>query len=107
MSIRIENLRASIGSNRYSVTDHADEEAASDALAINDVLESMESGEIIEQYPDDRPFPSCLVLGRTSTTEPAHSVWAYDVSTEWAMLITVYRPDPARWIDLRVRKQKT
>ena len=30
-----------------------------------EVYEAVLAGEIIEDYPDDTPYPSCLVLGRT------------------------------------------
>jgi hypothetical protein len=34
-----------------------------------------------------------------------HSVWAYHTQNQWAVLITVYRPDPQRWINWRERKK--
>jgi hypothetical protein len=34
----------------------------------------------------------------------AKSVWAYAANSEIAVLITVYRPDPDRWVDWKVRK---
>lgn len=33
-----------------------------------------------------------------------HSVWAYNEENQWAVLTTVYRPDPKRWIDWRTRR---
>jgi len=56
------------------------------------------SGEIIEQYPDDKPYPSCLRYGQTFSHDPVHSVWAFNVNNQWAVLITVYREDPELWI---------
>lgn len=64
-------------------------------------------GEIIEDYPSDRPYPSCLVFGCTFAGDPVHSVWAYNAQNRWAVIITVYRPDPDRWINWRKRRQKT
>ena len=34
-----------------------------------DVIRCLESGEIIEDYPDDFPHPSCLVFGRTAAND--------------------------------------
>lgn len=45
------------------VTDHADEEANNDSLTLMEVYESLRNGRIIEDYPADRPYPSCPVLG--------------------------------------------
>jgi hypothetical protein len=54
----------------------------------------------------DQPYPSCLMYGESFTGEPIHSVWAYNPETQWAVLITVYRPDPERWVNWRTRKKK-
>ena len=104
--MRIEDLVKAILGDRVRITDHADEEAHADALSLDEVLSSVHSGEIIENYPEDRPFPSCLVLGRTDHGDPVHSVWAYNSDVRWAVLITVYRPDPKRWETWRTRRPK-
>ena len=57
----------------------------------------MVHAEIIEKYPEDRPYPSCVVYGDTFGGEPVHSVWAYNEESGFAAIITVYRPDPTRW----------
>jgi len=67
---------------------------------------SVFQGEVIEEYSDDKPFPSCLIYGNTFGGDPVHSVWAYNRENQWAVLITVYRPDPQRWIDWRTRRPK-
>ena len=85
--------------DRIRITDHADEEAQADRLSLEEILSSVLHGEVIENYPDDRPYPSCLVYGDAFSEQPVHSVWAYNHATRWAALITVYRPDPERWLD--------
>lgn len=95
-----------IKARRVKITDHADEEAANDGLNYSEIYHSTLQGEIIEEYPDDGPYPSCLIFGRNSLLEPIHSVWAYNAASGWAVLITVYRPDPERWIDWKKRVQK-
>lgn len=104
--MEIGDIVEAINRNQYRITDHADEEAAADRLSVDKVCESAAKGEIIEDYPTDRPHPSCLVFGLTDEGEPVHSVWAYNASIRWAVLITVYRPDPARWIDWKVRRRQ-
>ena len=102
----ISDLIEAIQSGRVRITDHADEEADSDRLGFEEIYFSAIHGEIIESYPSDRPYPSCLVLGRTFSGDPVHTVWAYNEHTGWAALITVYRPDPQRWIDWRQRRSE-
>jgi hypothetical protein len=101
----IADIIGAIRSGRVRVTDHADEEAWADALTLDDVLSSVVNGELIEEYPTDVPYPSCLVFGPTATGSPVHSVWAYNADTGWAVLVTVYRPDPARWVNWRQRRK--
>ena len=51
--------------NRVLITDHADEEADADGLKIDEIYFSVEHGEIIETYIEDKPYPSCLIYGLT------------------------------------------
>ncbi len=100
----IQDVIEAIRNDRIRITDHADEETQADGLSFDEVFNSVLHGETIEDYPDDRPYPSCLIYGQTFSDEPVHSVWAYSEETEWAILITVYRPDPQRWLEWRTRR---
>ena len=103
--IEIESIAENIKSNRARITDHADEEASNDGLTCNEIVDSIPTGEIIEQYPDDKPYPSFLILSKNRKGEPIHSVWAYNHVTKASALITVYRPDPEQWIDWKIRRE--
>ena len=105
--MNLGNIIKAIQESRVRISDHADEEAQSDQLKFDEIYFSVVHGEIIENYPDDKPYPSCLIYGQTFNGDPIHSVWAYNVQNEWAVLITVYRPDPERWIDWRERRKKS
>jgi len=102
----IEDLIVAIRTSQIRITDHADEEAVDDALTFDEIYFSVMHGEIIEEYPDDKPYPSCLVMGKNFAGDPIHSVWAYNSGNGWTVQITVYRPDPAGWIDWKVRVKK-
>jgi hypothetical protein len=104
--MRIEDIVDAIRHNRIRITDHADEEAQADGLSFDEVFFSVLHGEVIEDYPDDWPYPSCLIYGDTVDGQPVHSVWAYNSDNQWAVLITVYRPSPKRWINWRTRRPK-
>lgn len=101
--MNIENIINAIRNSRVRITDHADEEAFDDSLTYEEIYSSVIQGEIIEDYPNDKPYPSCLILGRNFAGKPIHSVWAYNPENLWSVLITVYRPDPERWINWKVR----
>ena len=103
--MEIDNIIDAIRHNRIKITDHADEEAENDQLTFDEVYFSVLNGEVIEDYPDDKPYPSCLICGQTFSGDPIHSVWAFNEQSKWAVLITVYRPDPSQWIDWRKRRK--
>lgn len=50
------------------------------------------TGDIIEDYPDDKPFPSALFLGWFEG-KPLHVVAALDFATDYCLVITAYEPD--------------
>jgi hypothetical protein len=100
----IQDIINAIRSHQIRVTDHADEEAAADRITLDEILFSVVHGEIIEDYPTDKPYPSCLIFGTTPSGAAIHSVWAYNKENGWVVLITVYRPDPERWTNWRERK---
>ena len=61
--------------------------------------ETIQNGAIIEQYLDDKPYPSFLVLGfeKNNLNRPIHVVFAKNNSE--IIIITVYRPDESKWKD--------
>lgn len=68
------------------------------------VLAALASGEVIREYPEDRPFASRLLM-IWHAGEPLHVVAAFDAAAAVEYVITAYRPDPAEWsADFR-RKQ--
>jgi len=89
-------------------TDHARREMEMEPLgqiSTDEILAVLDSGEIIEEYGDDVPYPSCLILGRTRADRPLHIVCAPVLDEGRLIIITVYQPDPTRWEDdLRRRK---
>lgn len=103
--LQIQQIAESINAKAFRVSDHADEEAYNDSLTFDEIYAAVRGGEIIEQYPDDKPYPSCLIYGKNKNSEPIHSVWAYNIETKASVLITVYRPDPERWIDGKQRRK--
>jgi hypothetical protein len=65
-------------------------------ITIEDVRHVLATGEPIEQYPDDVPYPSRLILGR-SGSRPIHVVVADNTDRREAIVVTAYEPDPAQW----------
>ena len=85
------------------MTAHAAERFRQRGIRAADVKQAVLGGEIIEQYPDDYPYPSCLILGQCSDGRYLHVVMS-DEGTG-SRIITAYIPNPAKWSDdLRTRK---
>lgn len=68
-----------------------------------EVSEVIGSAKIIKEYPDDTPYPSYLIYGRTQVDRPIHLVCAYNDEDERIIIVTVYEPDPDLWIDFTRR----
>ncbi len=103
--MNIQDIINAIQTGDVRVSDHARDEAKEDSFFLKEILFSVCNGEIIEYYPTDKPYPSCLVYGCTQSGRNVHSVWAYNSEKQKAVMITVYEPDSKRWIDCKKRKK--
>lgn len=63
---------------------------------ISDVRTVLTAGGTIEDYPEDIPYPSRLMLG-WSGKRPLHVVAAVNTRENETIVITAYEPDAARW----------
>jgi hypothetical protein len=92
----MESLRALVRSESVRITVHAHQEMVEEGVGMNDVLEAITAGDIIEDYPTHRRGACCLVGGATRAGRPLHIV----CTTEQPILviITVYEPKPPKWI---------
>lgn len=75
-------------------------------ISKDDVRQVLETGETIEMYPQDTPYPSRLVLGWRQT-RPLHVVAADNADTGETIVITTYEPDPEEWErDCKTRRHR-
>jgi Domain of unknown function (DUF4258) len=75
-------------------------------IQADDVKSMLLAAEVVEEYAQDHPLPSALLLGSTPTQSPLHAVVALDPSENGMLwVITVYEPDLQNWdSDLRTRR---
>jgi len=92
--------------NKRSVrwTKHILERLIRRGICMDDVESALLSGEIIEQYPTDYPYPSCLVLGYTKADKALHVVCGSNLNELW--LITAYYPNPVEWTEDYKQRRK-
>ena len=72
----------------------------------SDVEKVIKEGIVIEQYEDDLPFPSFLISGKTNHGDPLHVVASLNINERILYVITVYYPDPIKWVDEYSRREK-
>jgi hypothetical protein len=65
-------------------------------ITVEDIRSVVTNGEVIQDYPDDKPYPSRLVLGWRGT-RPIHVVVAGDSEAGILIVVTAYEPDPVQW----------
>jgi len=99
----VEQIRAKIRARQFELSKHAVDQSILRRVSVQELREVIANGEIIEDYPDDKYGPSCLILGFTRAGRPLHVQCSYP-SRPLVKIFTLYEPDPTRWIDFRVRR---
>jgi hypothetical protein len=87
----LEKIRKIILRGKYEWRKHILTRLAERNISQNTVIEVILKGEIIEEYPNSYPFPSCLILGWFEN-KPYHVVVSLDEKMEIVYFITVYQP---------------
>lgn len=99
--MEIDKIRVKIKIGEYRFSDHAVKKMIKRSIDRVEVEDAVLTGEIIEEYPDDKYSPSCLVYGRTKSHRHLH----VQVSLPpIVVIITAYDPDETEWIDYKIRR---
>ena len=102
--INIEDIREYYKADRVFATAHAAERFRQRGIKASDIREAIGNGEIIEQYPDDYPYPSCLIFGKDKNDKILHICMSDEGSS--SRIITAYYPDDTKWNeDFKTRKE--
>ena len=97
----LKGIQRKIRSGEYNFSDHAVKRMITRDILRHEIEEAIFQGGIIEEYPDDKYSPSCLVYGKTKTGRDLHIQAS---STPSVVIITVYEPDPKEWVDCKIRR---
>ncbi|GAB4540254.1 MAG: DUF4258 domain-containing protein [Anaerolineales bacterium] len=98
----ILEIQKEVRADNVFFSEHAVRRMAKRDISDDEVVNALLSGEIIEEYPDDKYSPSFLVLGETKGKRPLHVVCSLPPRVR---IITVYQPEPNEWMDNRRRKK--
>mgnify|MGYP001766175509 CR=1 FL=1 len=84
---------------------HAMERMFQRAISPATVERIVRKNHVVAEYPDDQPYPSCLLLGFDGA-RPIHVVVGYDRKRDEAYIVTVYEPDREAWSDDFSKRRK-
>lgn len=99
----IAEIREKITQGQFEFSQHAVDQSIIRRISVQELREAITSGEVIEDYPEDRRGPSCLIFGFTLANRPLHIQCNYP-SRPLVKIITLYEPDPDLWIDFKLRR---
>ena len=75
---------------------HAQQEMVEEGVTLDDVLEAISQGQILEDYPHHRRGACCLLNGLTNEGRAIHVVCTTEHPT--LVIITVYEPSWPKWV---------
>jgi len=93
-----------IKSGEILISHHARVRMFERNVSTDDLIAIISSGEIIEEYPDDEPCPSFLIMGFIDATA-YHTV--IGLCQDHIRVITVYIPEEDKWIEYRRRRNES
>jgi hypothetical protein len=100
VSETFEAIRDLVAEGDVRISDHGYDELAADGIVVKDVLAGLDAAILVEDYPEFPKGPCVLVLEFDSVDKPIHVVWGIPRGhSSPAVVVTAYRPDPARWSD--------
>ena len=106
MSDTFGKIKQLVVADKIRVSQHAFRRLGWHSIRSDDLVASIVSAVVLEDYPAYHTGPAVLVLQYDANGAPLHAVWGVEKGTdEPAVLITAYRPDPSLWSDdFRIRK---
>lgn len=103
--VDLEGIKARFRRGELEFSQHAVDQTLLRHITVREVREAVEAAEVIENYPGDKYGPSCLLLGFTTAARPLH-IQVSHPARPLIKVITVYEPDPERWVEHRYRRSR-
>lgn len=102
----LHSLRKAIDKRQIIWNKHSFERMLERGISRKDGLDVIAKGKVIEDYLDDKPYPSALILGKPGKNA-LHVVVAFDINNDLCYIITAYYPNDKYFEnDFKTRKKK-
>ena len=101
----LERIRAQVRNDEVRLTQHALQEMAEEQVSLDEVLEVVSHGQVLENYPQHRRGACCLICGSTRSGRVLHVVCT--TALPILVIITVYEPTSPKWVTPWQRGQAT
>ena len=98
-----KRIKKFVKENKFIISNHTRVRMFQRNVSTDDIKDIVIKGEIIEEYPEDEPCPSALMLGFLKNT-PYHVVIAQ--CEDHIRIVTVYYPKEDKWVNYRIRRPK-
>lgn len=99
----LEDLQRQLALGEFEFSHHAFRRAVERNISTVEIQQAGAQARIIEEYPDDKYTPSCLLLGVTHLQRPLH-IQVSLAETAVVKIITLYEPDPREWLAYTQRR---
>ena len=99
----LDEVRSQLSDAQFDLTLHVLRRLVQREITEQDIRQVGAAGVLIEDYPDDKYSPSCLLLGFTDGGKPLHMHVSLS-ETSLVRVITVYEPNPSDWINFTTRR---
>jgi hypothetical protein len=100
MASTFSRIRKLVAAGDVRISDHGYDELAADGVLAGEVLAGVNTATVVEDYPEYPKGPCVLVLMKDGEGRAIHAVWGIPKDQAApAVLVTAYRPDPAKWSD--------
>ena len=103
--IDLAELVSKIKNKQYEFSKHALDQSIVREISVSEMEQAiLGNASIIENYPNDKYGPSCLIIGHTLNGRPLH-VQCSHPNRSLVKIITLYQPNPEHWLMIEYENQ--
>ncbi len=100
----IEELQNRLAQGKFEFSHHGFKRAVERNIGEAEIKQAGKNAMLLEDYPDDKYSPSCLLLGFTEGGRALH-LQVSRMESELVKIITAYQPNEMEWADNYSRRR--